>query len=89
MGAIIRYGTGDARLSHLTVVPASSTSYNKSTPPDTLWLHLMHKGKAARDLNKTYIYSFRGDITGLESNEIDLKVSVTNIESRHSIFICL
>jgi sodium/hydrogen exchanger-like protein 6/7 len=55
------------------VVPESSSTYNQSLPPDSLWLKFPKPG--ITPANKTYSYIFRGEIVDVEDNEIDLKVS--------------
>jgi hypothetical protein len=72
VGAIIRYAGGDVgkQLSHEMVVPERGSSFNQSLPPDFLMLRFPSKTTD----NKTYSYTFRGEIKDIEENEIDLKV---------------
>ncbi|XP_077291472.1 na[+]/H[+] hydrogen exchanger 3 isoform X2 [Arctopsyche grandis] len=84
VGAIIRYAGTTSKVSHITVTPEAQTRYNLSLPPDTLWLKFPGNlqssipsgpGSAAPLPNKTYAYSFTGEIVALEDNEIDLKAT--------------
>lgn len=45
--------------------------YNSTIPPDTLSLHFATNNKN----NKTYQYTFRGEIVGIQDNEIDIKAT--------------
>lgn len=58
------------------VVPEKGSTYNQSLPPDSLWLKFPKPG--ITPANKTYAYTFRGEIVDVEDNEIDLKVSTFN-----------
>lgn len=72
VGAIIRYGfTTSNTIQHLPVVPAAP--YNQSIPPDILWFQVGESISAGGTKNKTYAYSFRGEIFKQDS-EIDKKV---------------
>ncbi|CAB3239821.1 unnamed protein product [Arctia plantaginis] len=79
VGAIIRYGGTTNHITYINVHPANDTAYNMSVPPDMLRLHFPDKipispGDAPVP-NKTYAYSFRGEIVNVEQNEIDLKAT--------------
>ncbi|GLG94916.1 Sodium/hydrogen exchanger 7 [Gryllus bimaculatus] len=77
VGALIRYTGTSSNTStgyHMPVVPEKGYSYNQSLPPDTLWLRHFGKG-AGPTPNKTYAYTFRGEIVDVEDNEIDLKAT--------------
>lgn len=75
IGAIIRYGfTTSSTILHMPVVPDNSSKYNQSVPPDTLWLRFPEDKGGGIVKNKTFAYSFRGEIYK-EDNEIDLKVN--------------
>lgn len=58
----------------MPVVPDNSSKYNQSVPPDTLWLRFPEDKGGGIVKNKTFAYSFRGEIYK-EDNEIDLKVN--------------
>ncbi|CAL7943500.1 unnamed protein product [Xylocopa violacea] len=74
IGAIIRYGfTTSSTILHMPVVPDNSSKYNQSVPPDTLWLSFP-EDKGGGIINKTFAYSFRGEISK-QDNEIDLKAT--------------
>lgn len=79
VGAIIRYAGTKTPITHMVVDPESEAKFNQSLPPDSLWL--MFPGKLPNDgttpirANKTYSYSFRGEVAKLEENEIDLKAT--------------
>ncbi|XP_011066167.1 PREDICTED: sodium/hydrogen exchanger 7 isoform X1 [Acromyrmex echinatior] len=75
IGAIIRYGfTTSSTILHMPVVPDNSSKYNQSVPPDTLWLRFPEDKGGGVVKNKTFAYSFRGEIYK-EDNEIDLKAT--------------
>lgn len=74
VGALIRYTGNTSTVVHVPVVPEKGyNTYNQSLPPDTLWLK--HFGSAGPTPNKTYAYTFRGEIVDVEDNEIDLKAT--------------
>ncbi|KOC65499.1 Sodium/hydrogen exchanger 6 [Habropoda laboriosa] len=74
IGAIIRYGfTTSSTILHMPVVPDNSSKYNQSVPPDTLWLRFPEDKGGGVIKNKTFAYSFRGEIYK-QDNEIDLKI---------------
>lgn len=74
VGAIIRYGFKSSnKIEHLPVVPAPGTTYNQSIPPDILWFEVQETMNGASAKNKTFAYSFRGEIFKQDS-EIDKKV---------------
>ncbi|XP_048489437.1 sodium/hydrogen exchanger 6 isoform X4 [Plutella xylostella] len=79
VGCIIRYAGNTNQLTYIDAHPAPDTSYNLSVPPDMLRFHFPDKiqissGEAPLP-NKTYAYSFRGEIVNVEQNEIDLKAT--------------
>ncbi|XP_043259021.1 sodium/hydrogen exchanger 7 isoform X5 [Colletes gigas] len=75
IGAIIRYGfTTSSTILHMPVVPDNSSKYNQSVPPDTLWLRFPEDKGGGDIKNKTFAYSFRGEIYK-QDNEIDLKAT--------------
>ncbi|XP_076685697.1 na[+]/H[+] hydrogen exchanger 3 isoform X6 [Andrena cerasifolii] len=75
IGAIIRYGfTSSSTILHMPVVPDNSSRYNQSVPPDTLWLRFPEDKGGGIITNKTFAYSFRGEIYK-QDNEIDLKAT--------------
>nr|XP_031831125.1 sodium/hydrogen exchanger 7 isoform X6 [Nomia melanderi] len=74
IGAIIRYGFTSSTILHMPVVPDNSSKYNQSVPPDTLWLRFPEDKGGGLIQNKTFAYSFRGEIYKRD-NEIDLKAT--------------
>lgn len=56
-------------------VYSDDVKYNSSLPPDTLSLYFPVKGPYTAKSNKTYQYTFRGEIVNLNENEIDLKAT--------------
>ncbi|KAK2584957.1 hypothetical protein KPH14_002546 [Odynerus spinipes] len=75
IGAIIRYGfTTNSAILHMPVVPDNSSKYDQSVPPDTLWLRFPEDKGGGVIKNKTFAYTFRGEIYK-EDNEIDLKAT--------------
>ncbi|XP_050088914.1 sodium/hydrogen exchanger 7 isoform X2 [Anopheles aquasalis] len=79
VGAIIRYAGTTTPIIHVAVDPQPDVKFNQSLPPDTLWLkfpgNLPHGSDQPVKANKTYTYSFRGEIANVEENEIDLKAT--------------
>ncbi|KAJ0182635.1 hypothetical protein K1T71_002004 [Dendrolimus kikuchii] len=79
VGAIIRYAGSTNQITYIDVHPAPDTTYNQSVPPDMLRFHFPDKIQIspgdAPVPNKTYAYSFRGEIVNVEQNEIDLKAT--------------
>uniref|UniRef100_A0A1Q3F8S1 Sodium/hydrogen exchanger n=2 Tax=Culex tarsalis TaxID=7177 RepID=A0A1Q3F8S1_CULTA len=80
VGAIIRYAGTTTPITHVSVDPQPDARFNQSLPPDTLWLLFPGKLEPANSsspvrTNKTYSYSFRGEVAKLEENEIDLKAT--------------
>ncbi|XP_061385776.1 sodium/hydrogen exchanger 6 isoform X4 [Danaus plexippus] len=79
VGAIIRYAGSTNQVTHIDAFPAPNTKYNLSVPPDIVRFHFpdtipISPGEVPVP-NKTYAYSFRGEIVNLEQNEIDLKAT--------------
>ncbi len=81
VGAIIRYTGPTPEVRVLSVVPAFGVHYNHSVPPDVLQLQLSKKltSKSSATFlnNRTFVYSFRGEIDNTSLNEIDQKVGFT------------
>ncbi|XP_053616173.1 sodium/hydrogen exchanger 6 isoform X4 [Plodia interpunctella] len=79
VGAIIRYSGTTNQVTRIDVHPAPDTKYNLSVPPDMLRFHFPDKIQISSGEvpvpNKTYAYSFRGEIVNVEQNEIDLKAT--------------
>ncbi|XP_045777549.1 sodium/hydrogen exchanger 7 isoform X8 [Maniola jurtina] len=79
VGAIIRYASSTNQVTYIDAHPDADAKYNLSVPPDIVRFHFPDKiqissGEAPIP-NKTYAYSFRGEIVNLEQNEIDLKAT--------------
>ncbi|XP_065081092.1 sodium/hydrogen exchanger 7 isoform X2 [Ochlerotatus camptorhynchus] len=79
VGAIIRYAGTKTPITHMVAEPEPEAKFNQSLPPDSLWLvfpgKLPKEGTTPIRANKTYSYSFRGEVAKLEENEIDLKAT--------------
>ncbi|XP_068626629.1 sodium/hydrogen exchanger 6 [Battus philenor] len=79
VGAIIRYGASTNQVTYIDALPAPETAYNLSVPPDVVRFHFPNKMQISAEgipvPNKTYAYSFRGEIVNMEQNEIDLKAT--------------
>ncbi|KAI8438303.1 hypothetical protein MSG28_010876 [Choristoneura fumiferana] len=79
VGAIIRYAGSTNAITYLDAHPEPDTKYNLSVPPDMLRFHFPDKIQISSGEvpmpNKTYAYSFRGEIVNVEQNEIDLKAT--------------
>lgn len=72
VGAIIRYGLKSSnKIEHLQVKPVET--YNLSIPPDSLWFEVRSDPNTTTGKNKTFAYSFKGEILK-QDNEIDKKV---------------
>ncbi|XP_066583068.1 sodium/hydrogen exchanger 6 isoform X3 [Prorops nasuta] len=74
IGAIIRFGFSTSPSLHMPVVPDNSSKYNQSVPPDLLSLRFPEDKGGGLIKNKTFAYSFRGEIYK-QDNEIDLKAT--------------
>ncbi|XP_038207958.1 sodium/hydrogen exchanger 7 isoform X4 [Zerene cesonia] len=78
VGAIIRYGSSTNEITYIDAHPDPDSKYNLSVPPDMVRFHFPDKIQVTGDAsipNKTYAYSFRGEIVNVEQNEIDLKAT--------------
>ncbi|XP_013176278.1 PREDICTED: sodium/hydrogen exchanger 7 isoform X5 [Papilio xuthus] len=79
VGAIIRYGASTNQVTYIDAMPAADSTYNLSVPPDMLRFHFPNKMETSAEgitvPNKTYAYSFRGEIVNVAQNEIDLKAT--------------
>ncbi|XP_044578005.1 sodium/hydrogen exchanger 9 isoform X3 [Cotesia glomerata] len=67
VGAIIRYALkttdGNNTIHHMPVVTDTEHSrYNQSVPPDSLWIRFPEDKGGGNIKNKTFSYSFRGEI---------------------------
>ncbi|XP_023237027.1 sodium/hydrogen exchanger 7-like [Centruroides sculpturatus] len=77
MGAIIRYAGEESEVTHLTV---NSPSENRSIPPDNIYLPMLVKMPTGnqdklKQINKTYAYVFRGELTDVSSKKLDQKAT--------------
>ncbi|XP_052747006.1 sodium/hydrogen exchanger 7 isoform X4 [Bicyclus anynana] len=78
VGAIIRYAGSTNQVTYIDAHPDANSNYNLSVPPDIVRFHFPDKQMSSGDVpvpNKTYAYSFRGEIVNVEQNEIDLKAT--------------
>lgn len=74
VGAIIRYAGSTSPVLNMQVY-STDPKYNSSIPPDKLSLHFPVKGNYNVKLNKTFEYTFRGEIVDIQENEIDMKAT--------------
>ncbi|XP_035221159.1 sodium/hydrogen exchanger 7-like isoform X3 [Stegodyphus dumicola] len=79
VGAIIRYGGQDYEVGHIRVVPGRGYGRNLTIPPDNLFFSMevakQTSVEAMARINKTYAYSFRGEITDVENKKLDQKAT--------------
>lgn len=61
VGALIRYAASKTTTTHITVYPNTSTTYNQSLPPDTLWLTVIQY--------KYVFFSFASSIIVISMND--------------------
>lgn len=73
MGAIIRYSASPSHVLNMQLF-GNDPKYNSSLPPDTVSLHFPVQGPYIRT-NKTFQYTFRGEIADPVENEIDVKAT--------------
>jgi hypothetical protein len=68
----------------MEVVPRNNSVVgNISVPPDTLWLELYQTGNQTPVIkNKTFAYTFKGEVLDVKSKEIEQKVLTYFISSR-------
>ncbi|XP_042902571.1 sodium/hydrogen exchanger 7 isoform X2 [Parasteatoda tepidariorum] len=77
VGAIIRYGGQDYEVNHIYTTPARGYGHNLTMPPDNIFFQMaVVRQTATQDVkNKTYAYSFRGEITDVENKKLDQKAT--------------
>ncbi|XP_037780939.1 sodium/hydrogen exchanger 7-like [Penaeus monodon] len=73
VGAILRYSGDNTPVSHMVVDPKEPQTYYGDAPPDTLWLK--YGGNINASQNRTYAYSFRGEIPESLEDEIVQKAT--------------
>ncbi|XP_031627065.1 sodium/hydrogen exchanger 6 isoform X3 [Contarinia nasturtii] len=74
VGALIRYAASKTTTTHISVYPnVSTTTYNQSLPPDSLWFNFPGDLPIKNVQDQTYAYTFRGQMVNREENGIDLK----------------
>ncbi|XP_042889453.1 sodium/hydrogen exchanger 7-like isoform X4 [Penaeus japonicus] len=73
VGAILRYSGDNTPVSHMLVDPKEPQIYQGDAPPDTLWLK--YGGNVNITQNRTYAYSFRGEIPESLEDEIVQKAT--------------
>ncbi|XP_011304051.1 sodium/hydrogen exchanger 7 isoform X2 [Fopius arisanus] len=74
IGAIIRYVFKTCPITHMRVEPEPENKYKQTVPPDSLWLRFPEDKGGGTIKNKTFAYSFRGEIFK-QNSEIDLKAT--------------
>lgn len=75
VGAIIRYAGSTSPVLNMQVY-SNDPNYNSSLPPDLVSLHFSAKGNMSNSkTNKTYAYTFRGEVVDIQENQIDLKAT--------------
>ncbi|XP_076370262.1 sodium/hydrogen exchanger 6-like isoform X2 [Tachypleus tridentatus] len=81
IGAIIRYSAEDTEISFVNVKPTFNNVTVMDLPPDSLFFTMkVRTGEGdfkteTESENKTYAYVFRGEITDVESQNIDQKAT--------------
>lgn len=74
VGAIIRYGGSSSPVLSMQVY-GNDPKYNSSLPPDTVSLHFPVRSNLNSKTNKTFAYTFRGEVADVQDNAIDLKAT--------------
>ncbi|XP_063858787.1 sodium/hydrogen exchanger 6-like isoform X2 [Scylla paramamosain] len=72
VGAILRYSGDNTSLSHMRVIAAPGEGYKENVPPDTLWFKYAYANSSQ---NRTYAYSFKGEIPETLETEIVQKAT--------------
>ncbi|KAG8187191.1 hypothetical protein JTE90_020062 [Oedothorax gibbosus] len=78
VGAIIRYGGQEYEINHIRVVPARGYGKNLTIPPDNLYFQMQVAKQTSDKIkkeNKTYAYSFRGEINDVDNKKLDQKAT--------------
>ncbi|XP_072142588.1 sodium/hydrogen exchanger 9 [Dermacentor andersoni] len=76
VGAIVRYASEETEMSHLRVVPVQGSNYSDAVPPDNVFVMLeVAKSDIGHKENKTYAYTFQGEVTDVESKKLNQKAT--------------
>ncbi|XP_003740917.1 sodium/hydrogen exchanger 6 [Galendromus occidentalis] len=77
VGASIRYASEETETSHLRVVPLNNqTLPDPGSPPDNVFVQLeIQKTPDGSRENRSYAYTFRGELTDVESKKLDQKAT--------------
>ncbi|XP_077514724.1 na[+]/H[+] hydrogen exchanger 3 isoform X4 [Amblyomma americanum] len=76
VGAIVRYASEETELSHVRVLPMQGSNYSDAVPPDNVFVLLeIAKTDLGRKENKTYAYTFQGEVTDVESKKLNQKAT--------------
>ncbi|XP_075537690.1 na[+]/H[+] hydrogen exchanger 3 [Dermacentor variabilis] len=76
VGAIVRYASEETEMSHVRVVPVQGSNYSDAVPPDNVFVMLeVAKSDIGHKENKTYAYTFQGEVTDVESKKLNQKAT--------------
>lgn len=76
VGAIVRYASEETEMSHVRVVPIQGSNYSDAVPPDNVFVMLeVAKSDIGHKENKTYAYTFQGEVTDVESKKLNQKAT--------------
>ncbi|XP_049269670.1 sodium/hydrogen exchanger 9 isoform X2 [Rhipicephalus sanguineus] len=76
VGAIVRYASEETEMSHVRVVPIQGSNYSDAVPPDNVFVMLeVAKSEIGHKENKTYAYTFQGEVTDVESKKLNQKAT--------------
>ncbi|KAL1437033.1 hypothetical protein MTO96_049043 [Rhipicephalus appendiculatus] len=76
VGAIVRYASEETEMSHVRVVPIQGSNYSDAVPPDNVFVLLeVAKSEIGHKENKTYAYTFQGEVTDVESKKLNQKAT--------------
>lgn len=76
VGAIVRYASEETEMSHVRVVPVQGSNYSDAVPPDNVFVMLeVARSEIGHKENKTYAYTFQGEVTDVESKKLNQKAT--------------
>ncbi|KAL3219791.1 hypothetical protein MRX96_005560 [Rhipicephalus microplus] len=74
--AIVRYASEETEMSHVRVVPVQGSNYSDAVPPDNVFVMLeVARSEIGHKENKTYAYTFQGEVTDVESKKLNQKAT--------------
>ncbi|KAK8762997.1 hypothetical protein V5799_034395 [Amblyomma americanum] len=93
VGAIVRYASEETELSHVRVLPMQGSNYSDAVPPDNVFVLLeIAKTDLGRKENKTYAYTFQGEVTDVESKKLNQKrhlmLTATSLIAIVTVIVC-